>query len=222
MRRAVVLPLKSLAESKTRLADHLTSDQRQELFKAMAEDVVSAVSQTEGFMQRIVVTSDPALKKLALSYDLQVVDEPNSKGHSTAALLGIAVAISNSADVVALLPGDCPSVTPTTIQNLAQITNPRQLTIAPDRLGTGTNALAIYPPDAVTPSFGESSFQRHSKLALSVGIPTVKFESLELACDVDTADDLAVLKRELTAGRLVANNTFQTLQDLASELKIPA
>ena len=33
--------------------------------------------------------------------------------------------------------------------------------IVPDRHGTGTNALALTPPDVMAPAFGEGSFERH-------------------------------------------------------------
>lgn len=211
MRRAAVLPLKELTQSKTRLADLLSPEQRQQLFRAMAEDVVTALSKSSGFDQKVVVTGDRELSQLALSHGLKVVSEQSCKGHSAAALLGIEAVLANTAELVVLIPGDCPAVTPESIQQLAESVTTNQVSIAPDRAGSGTNALALSPPSLITPSFGEDSFARHTQLALGAGAAVNTFENLELACDVDTTEDLAVLSNYLESGQLTAPNTARCI-----------
>jgi 2-phospho-L-lactate guanylyltransferase len=66
--------------------------------------------------------------------------------------------------------------------------------IVPDRHGTGTNALLLAPPDAISPAFGEGSRERHARLAGAAGLDPA-LESLEsLALDLDTPEDLAALQ----------------------------
>ena len=56
---------------------------------------------------------------------------------------------------VLLVPGDCPLLDPAELDELlARPPEPPSALIVPDRHGTGTNALLLTPPDALTPSFG--------------------------------------------------------------------
>jgi 2-phospho-L-lactate guanylyltransferase len=71
--------------------------------------------------------------------------------------------------------------------------------IVPDRHGTGTNALLLAPPDAIAPSFGPGSRERHEQAAGASGARWRVVEPRSLVLDVDTADDLAVLRAALDA-----------------------
>ena len=46
----------------------------------------------------------------------------------------------------------------------------REVVIVPDRHGTGTNGLLLAPPDAIAPSFGPDSCERHRALARAAGV----------------------------------------------------
>ena len=66
----------------------------------------------------------------------------------------------------------------------------RYVGIVPDRHGTGTNALALSPPDAIVPAFGEGSCARHVALAREAGIPFGVEELASLGLDLDTPADV--------------------------------
>jgi 2-phospho-L-lactate guanylyltransferase len=66
--------------------------------------------------------------------------------------------------------------------------------IVPDRHGTGTNALLLTPPDAIGPSFGPGSRERHEQAAQAAGAHWRVVEPRSLVLDVDTAEDLAALR----------------------------
>jgi 2-phospho-L-lactate guanylyltransferase len=71
--------------------------------------------------------------------------------------------------------------------------------IVPDRHGTGTNALLLAPPDAIEPSFGPGSFDRHEAAAVAAGLEPVVVRPPTLVLDVDTGDDLGRLEQLLAA-----------------------
>jgi 2-phospho-L-lactate guanylyltransferase len=71
--------------------------------------------------------------------------------------------------------------------------------IVPDRHGTGTNALLLAPPDAIHPSFGPGSRERHEQAATASGARWRIAEPRSLVLDVDTAEDLAALRAALGA-----------------------
>jgi 2-phospho-L-lactate guanylyltransferase len=86
--------------------------------------------------------------------------------------------------------------------------------IVPDRHGTGTNALVLSPPDAIEPSFGPGSLERHVAAAEAAGIPHRVEEIPGLALDVDTPGDLAELSAELELSRGAAPATRGALRQL--------
>lgn len=62
--------------------------------------------------------------------------------------------------------------------------------IAPDRAGTGTNALAIQPPGVINFRFGSGSFAKHAEEVEQAGVPCVAVDRAGLAFDLDTPEDL--------------------------------
>jgi len=74
---------------------------------------------------------------------------------------------------VLCVPGDCPTLDPAELNALLRADSAgggeREVVIVPDRHGTGTNGLLLAPPDAIAPSFGPGSCERHRALALAAG-----------------------------------------------------
>ena len=69
--------------------------------------------------------------------------------------------------------------------------------IVPDRHGTGTNGLLLAPPDAIAPSFGPGSCERHRALARAAGVACRVERVPSLLLDIDTGADLDVLRARL-------------------------
>lgn len=85
------------------------------------------------------------------------------------------------------------------------------VTIIPDRHGTGTNGLLLAPPRAIDPSFGPDSCERHRELARVAGA-ACRIERLpSLLLDIDTGEDLAVLRERLAGERVRAPRTRSVL-----------
>ena len=70
--------------------------------------------------------------------------------------------------------------------------------LAPDRAGTGTNALLLRPPGSMPFAFGAGSYARHLALARKHGVAMATYRAAGTAFDVDGPADLA----ELRAGGL--------------------
>ncbi|MCY3670414.1 MAG: hypothetical protein OXH14_04965 [Alphaproteobacteria bacterium] len=62
------MPLKNPGHAKTRLAPALTAKERRKLFRAMAEDVLAALSGAGGLEGTVVVTRDTWAQALAERY----------------------------------------------------------------------------------------------------------------------------------------------------------
>jgi 2-phospho-L-lactate guanylyltransferase len=118
-----------------------------------------------------------------------------------------------------MIPGDCPLLDAAELDDLIVRTREDRIEFAviPDRMGTGTNALVISPPDAVEPAFGPGSRQRHIAMGLSASRRVAEHEVPSLALDLDTADDLMELAERLADGNHEAINTEQAVATLLTD-----
>ncbi len=211
MKATAILPVKRFADAKQRLAPGIGSTHRAELAAAMLEDVLEAIGAARSIERTIVVTSEPRALELAAARGAEVLPDPDEGGHSGAALAGIARAQQLGAERVVLLPIDCPLLAPRELERLLTGMPDRYVAIVPDRHGTGTNALALAPPDAIEPSFGEGSCARHVAAAREAGIPFGVEELPSLALDLDTPADVVALTLELETRGGRAKRTAKAL-----------
>lgn len=199
MRTLAILPVKSFPNAKQRLRNGLAADLRSELAETMLYDVLGALSASE-VDGVIVITSGTEVAAIAREHRASVLVD-REQGHNAAALLGVREALRLGADRALLVPGDCPALDPAEIDELIawspnadrRRSTERSVVIVPDRHGTGTNALLITPPDALAPSFGPGSCERHAALAAAADIHHEIVEIPSLALDVDTPEDLVAL-----------------------------
>lgn len=203
--------MKRFGAAKQRLAAGVDDERRPELVAAMLADVLEAIGRARSVERTIVVTSEPRAEEMAAAAAAELVPDPDEGGHSGAALAGVAHAQGLGADCVVLLPGDCPLLDDRELERLLTGMPERYVAIVPDRHGTGTNALALAPPDAIRPAFGEGSCARHVSAARQAGIPFAVEELASLALDLDTPADVVALTRELEARRGRAKRTAKAL-----------
>ena len=211
MKATAILPVKRFADAKQRLAPGIGSTHRAELAAAMLEDVLEAIDAARSIERTIVVSSEPRAIELAVARGAEQLPDPDAGGHSGAALAGIARASELGAGCVVLLPIDCPLLAPRELERLLTGMPERYVAIVPDRHGTGTNALALAPPDAIEPSFGEGSCARHVAAAREAGIPFGVEELPSLALDLDTPADVVALTMALEQARKRAKRTAKAL-----------
>jgi 2-phospho-L-lactate guanylyltransferase len=203
--------VKRFSAAKQRLAAGVDDERRPELVAAMLADVLEAIGEARSVERTIVVTSEPRAEDLAAAAGAELVPDPDEGGHSGAALAGVARAEELGARSAVLLPGDCPLLDGRELERLLTGMPERYAAIVPDRHGTGTNALALTPPDAIRPAFGEGSCARHVAAARKAGVPFAVEGLPSLALDLDTPADVIALIRELEAHRGRAQRTAKVL-----------
>ncbi len=213
-RTLAILPIKSFSEAKQRLQRQLAPGPRRALAEAMFSDVLVALRRSTAIAQVVVITDDNGAQQIAGGYGANVLDDRQA-GHSEAASLAIRWALESELDRVLLVPGDCPLLNPTEIDELvARPARSPSALIIPDRHGTGTNALLLTPPDSITPSFGPGSCGRHAAIATEAGVAHEVVHVPSLALDIDTPEDLAALEAEFAARRGGAAHTRGMLRQL--------
>jgi len=214
MATLAILPIKSFADAKQRLQNELSAGPRRALAEAMYSDVLVALRRANSVDEMLIVSADNAAQQIGGGYGAQVLDDAQ-RGHNAAASLGIGWALEAGIDRVVLVPGDCPLLDPTELDELlARPVDERSVLIIPDRHGTGTNALVLTPPDALAPSFGPGSCERHAASAEAAGISHEVVEVSSLALDIDTPEDLVALQSALDARHGGAAHTRGMLRQL--------
>jgi 2-phospho-L-lactate guanylyltransferase len=211
IRATAIVPVKRFAAAKQRLATGLDDARKRELIEAMLRDVLTAIGEARTVERTLVVTGEAAAARLASELGAEVVPDATDTGHSEAALVGIeAAAAPNPAACVVLLPGDCPLLEPRELDRLLTGVPDHYIAVVPDRHGTGTNALVLSPPDAIRPSFGEGSCERHVASARRAGVPFSVEHIESLALDLDTPADVIALTTAVEGGGR-AKNTARAL-----------
>src|ERR1700677_795259 len=180
MRTAAILPVKRFAQAKQRLGASVADPLRLELARAMVGDVLAALAETAAIELTIVVTGEPSVAATARAGTAIAIDDTAQDGQSAAVGLGVRRALDAGIERVLCIPGDCPTLDPAELEVLLSArpsvlrSEPSragaEVVIVPDRHGTGTNGLLLAPPDAIPPSFGPDSCERHTALALAAGI----------------------------------------------------
>ncbi len=244
MRTAAILPVKRFPLAKTRLGESVADSLRGELAKAMVGDVLCALRDCEAIEATIVVTREPAVALAARYIGAIVVEDTAETGQGAAASLGLARALAEGFERALCVPGDCPTLDPAELAALLApepdqngpddgATPPartrgtlvranttafeRAVTIVPDRHGKGTNGLLLSPPDAIAPSFGPDSRARHERLADERGVSCAVARPGSLLLDIDTGEDLAVLRERLADTRVGATRTRAVLARASGE-----
>jgi 2-phospho-L-lactate guanylyltransferase len=213
MRTAAILPVKRFSRAKQRLGASVADALREELVRAMVGDVLTAVGECAAIELTIVVTSEQSVATAAREGGAIVVADRAEDGQSAAVRLGVERALAEGMQRALCVPGDCPALDCAELEALLDSPRMRahEIVIVPDRHGAGTNGLLLTPPDAIAPSFGPDSCARHRALARAAGLSCRLERPPSLLLDIDTGDDLAVLRERLVGERTRAHRTRAVL-----------
>jgi 2-phospho-L-lactate/phosphoenolpyruvate guanylyltransferase len=219
MSTLAVLPIKSFDEAKQRLVPGLSPGLRRLLVEAMLSDVLVALRRTRGLEATLAVSSDEDAQRIAGAYGALLLSDDGG-GHNGAAGKGIRYAVERGFERALLVPGDCPALDPREVSALLDRPAPkRSAFVVPDRHGTGTNALLLSPPDALEPSFGPGSCERHMGRAAAANVACELAEISTLGLDVDTPEDLDALRALLARTHGRAAHTRGILRRLVTSMR---
>lgn len=180
----VVLPIKRLAEAKSRLRGALAGVPHERLALALAQDTTAAVLACRRVAEVVAVTDDPEVDKALTGLGVNVVPDRPRAGLNAAFRYGASLAPRDH--WVAALTADLPALRPEELAAALDTAVGRRSFVA-DTPGTGTVLLATPPGAPLEPWFGGGSANAHrhsGAVALTGDWPTLRR-------DVDTAGDLA-------------------------------
>jgi 2-phospho-L-lactate guanylyltransferase len=189
-----ILPLRGFADGKSRLAPVLDAAGRARLNRELLAhtlEVVTGWSRVPG--RTIVVSPCPDVLAFAREAGATAVNEGlRALGQSGAVRLGEARAAALGATHVLALPCDLPRLSVGALRALTTLGRGGQYVIlAPDRAGTGTNAVLVGVGTGFEFAFGPASLAAHQAAARRAGLTVLMARRGELEFDLDTPDDLA-------------------------------
>jgi 2-phospho-L-lactate/phosphoenolpyruvate guanylyltransferase len=203
-----IVPIRSLFGGKTRLAGVLSPEERSMLTRRMLRGVVMAALTSGSVNSVAVVSPDPGVLDLAVSLDPAVVplrQPAEMPGLNPAIAEGVAYATEQRAAAALILFGDLPLLTGDDVRHLIRRDAP--IVIAPDRHGTGTNALMLRlgigtdEGSDFTFHFGPDSYAKHLDEADRLGLDVTTSLTAGTALDLDTPDDLRRVFGSVEAAR---------------------
>lgn len=180
------VPLKRLAEAKSRLAPHLSHEQREELVVRLVTQTIEALRDSDAVERIVLVTAEEALGQ-----HLGVQTVPDAGGLNPSLRGAASWAMREGARGLLIVPADLAFLRAEDISALVQSRPERGIAIAPTEDG-GTGALLLSPPDVLPPAFGPDSFARHVRSARQAGLEVRENGRRGFSVDVDTLRDLDI------------------------------
>jgi 2-phospho-L-lactate guanylyltransferase len=188
VRWTVVVPLKSLARAKSRLADTAADGLRPGLALAFAQDTVTAALACAAVRDVAVVTGDAlAGEELAALGARIIADEPGGGLNAALAHAAEVVRSWRTDPAVAALNADLPALRPTELSRVLDAAAEFPRAFLPDAAAIGTTLLAAGRARELLPAFGADSRARHR----ASGAVELRLDAVDsVRQDVDTGDDL--------------------------------
>ena len=174
-----IVPWKTAGQRKTRLAPTLSPPERDRLAQALFDHVIGVLDACPG-IGRIGILSETRPNTPLGRADRDWL--PDGGLGLNAELQALQIAGARL-----VIHADLPLVTPEDVEALLSAAR-GGAAIAPDRHGSGVNALALEAGVSMEFQFGPDSFARHQE---QVGGRLTVVSRPGLALDIDTPDDLA-------------------------------
>jgi 2-phospho-L-lactate guanylyltransferase len=191
-----IVPVKPLRRGKSRLAGALSEDERTELNRSLLQNTLKTFSDLKEVEEVLVISRDPQALAIARQHGARTVREDGQPELNTALKRATVIAQVYATRGVLVLPADLPLVTREDVLTLIERAGEApSVVIAPDRHGTGTNALLISPAGLIEYDFGENSFQRHCQRAKEAGARLEIVDLPTLGLDLDLPEDLELVRK---------------------------
>jgi 2-phospho-L-lactate guanylyltransferase len=177
---AVLIPVKSFADAKGRLADALSPHERAALAEAMATTVVRAASP----LPVVVVCDSDGVRTWAEGVGARVLWTPGL-GLNGAVEAGVADLCDRGIGSAVVAHSDLPLAT-----DFSWLVDDRFVTIVPDRHLDGTNVICVPTGAGFSFSYGPASCTHHRAEARRLGLTARIITDEALSWDVDRPADL--------------------------------
>lgn len=195
----IILPVKHLQDSKIRLKDILSDEQRCRFSYLMVVDTMQTLCSSDYVQGVTMISSDKSLSRLAEQYNAEFILTDKDSGYSKDAMDAITALSKNGVDKIAIIPTDLPQLSH---HDLELLDNAHQqgITLCAAEKDGGTNAFVFTPPLAIPLLFGLDSFKKHKQAAKNREITVNIVNTTGVQRDIDRLEDLQWLSKQASGG----------------------
>ena len=192
MKTAVIIPVKTFSNAKTRL--DLPPQKIEDLCKVMLEEILQTVSISPQIDKVVMVTKEKKAIEIGEKFKTHTIIDENEESVNSAVALADKFLLENNFDASIVFPQDIPYIKTQDIDFMLNYKAPPNFAIiVPSRRFDGTNALVRMPIDLMETHYDEDSYKIHMNTAkehtLNVAMVFVK----RIMWDVDNKEDLKFL-----------------------------
>lgn len=203
--KAILIPVKTFAEAKKRLAPRYSQAARAALAEALCRDFYNVIADVRVAERVYVASQEPLALKWAQERGWQTIPETEQISESHSVDAASRICVQDGVTALLRIPIDLPLVTPDDVDALlAAVEAAPSCIIVPSRDGTGTNALLRSPPCLFPSHFGPNSFPQHVAEAEHCGARVKILRNERIALDIDELEDLLALAGRVRPGSAVA------------------
>lgn len=180
-----IIPVSKFKNAKTRLSPFLTEKEREKLLKVMLQDVTDTLKK---HVDKIfIISRDEDVLSYAESLNLDTILE-DENSNLNKALTQAMKYCKGKARKIMIVPSDIPLIGKTNVKMLIDASKNLDFIIVPSK-GGGTNMI-IMKPMAIRTRFEGFSYKEHVNAAERKKLNPQVHDSLFMALDVNTAEDL--------------------------------
>jgi 2-phospho-L-lactate guanylyltransferase len=191
LKTCAIIPVKTFSVAKTRLK--LSKTQKEEVCKAMLEEVLYTVSKSQLIDKIILVSKDETALKLGRRFNaVEIFDDESGVNH--AVYLADQYILDNKYDRSVIFPQDIPIMRSSDIDNLLSFhKSENSVIIVPSRQLNGTNALVRCSTNVMKTQYDRGSYAFQLNAAKSVSKNASVALIRRIMLDIDDEYDLAFM-----------------------------
>ena len=192
-RTVVIVPIKPLSLSKSRLSPVLSNIRRNALSLMLLHHVLDCIEGTRQEVESWITGGDRTVRTVSYRRGIRFLEDPGSGPNETIEMI-TRQAFQQGADSTVYLPPDLPFLQSSDLDALMDISESlTTLVLAPAERDGGTNAMLMPKGICFRPYLGEgNSFKKHKELALLNEWPLQICQAPGFAMDLDTPEDFTM------------------------------
>lgn len=193
MRGILLIPFKSVATAKQRLADALDQEQRSQLAEAMLRDVMTAAGGLKDRIDLALVTGDVRAREMAGELGFMTIDDTRNEGETAAIEVATAWCEQRGYDTTIVVPADIPLIAASELHRVLDAAPAEGAVFVPAYDRRGSNCILRRPAAIIPLRFGNDSFLPHCEAMKRTGKELIILEMPGIGLDIDNPHELELL-----------------------------
>jgi 2-phospho-L-lactate/phosphoenolpyruvate guanylyltransferase len=193
MRGILLIPFKSLATAKQRLAEALNAEQRSQLAEAMLRDVMTAAAGVKHRIDVALVTGDVRAQAIAKELGFLVIEDTRNESETAAIEMATEWCEQRGYDTTIVVPADIPLIATDELHRVLDAAPADGAVFVPAYDRRGSNCILRRPASIIPLRFGNDSFLPHCEAMKKTGKGLVILEMSGIGLDIDNPHELELL-----------------------------